>query len=226
MDTLGKRVRRAREQRGMGQGELSRRLGMKDQSPLSKIERSSTQSTSSYVGRIAEVLGVRVSWLLYGTGGMGDKTGSSDTLASSLDHDSDVLLYQLTDSRSTHCVHERADQHVATLDVARAVLDDIDVTAETGAAYVQSDASMAPTLQPADRGVIDVTRRDVESESGSLFALRRGRSVIVRRVVAHADGRALVSCDSADKRLYPDHEVASLDDLDVRGRLVWSSGKK
>lgn len=226
METLGQRVRHAREARNVSQSDLARQLGMKDQSPLSKIERSSTQRTSSYVGSIAEILGVRVSWLLKGAGPMDTPRATGGNLPSPVGHDSDAMLYQIADPRSPHTFSPADALELPVVEVARSVLENVGVTEATSAGYIQPDSSMSPTLSPGDQGILDVTRIDVESESGSLFAIRKGRSVVARRIIAHTGGSATIVCDSADKRLYVDETAASLEDIEVLGRLVWSSGKK
>jgi transcriptional regulator with XRE-family HTH domain len=66
LDTLAARTKRAREQRGMTQGELAEAVGMK-QPDISKIERGLIQKTTG-IARIASALRVPVLWLEIGDG--------------------------------------------------------------------------------------------------------------------------------------------------------------
>ena len=68
METLGKRLKTARESAGMTQPELADKAGMSQQM-ISKIERD--ESTSSpHVVKLARILGVRAEWLGEGVGPM------------------------------------------------------------------------------------------------------------------------------------------------------------
>ena len=64
MDTLSKRLKKARKDKGLSQQDLADLLNVKQQA-VSKLE--SGRSKGTYIApRIAEALGVNVSWLLTG----------------------------------------------------------------------------------------------------------------------------------------------------------------
>lgn len=60
---IGQRIRTAREDYGMSQAELARRIGISSQS-MNAIEMERTDPKASLVGRIAQVLRVRGDYLL------------------------------------------------------------------------------------------------------------------------------------------------------------------
>lgn len=62
---FGRRLREARKERGLTQGQLARTLGM-SQGTLSELEREAYSSTRG--ADLARELGVRAEWLLSGTG--------------------------------------------------------------------------------------------------------------------------------------------------------------
>lgn len=55
--TVGEKIKQYREKRGMSQDELARRMGYKDRSSISKIEKSSDKNLSlEIVQKIADIL--------------------------------------------------------------------------------------------------------------------------------------------------------------------------
>ena len=66
-DGVGARLKRAREARGLSQVVLASRAGV-DQTTVSKTERGKLHPEEGTLGRLADALGVTVSWLSTGTG--------------------------------------------------------------------------------------------------------------------------------------------------------------
>jgi len=67
LDTIGKRVRFAREESGLSQDELAKKIGMKQPS-LSELENGAKGKRTRYLPAIAEATGFNVHWLDTGMG--------------------------------------------------------------------------------------------------------------------------------------------------------------
>ncbi len=67
MDTLGGRISRAREAAGMSSAQFARRLGVKS-ATLHAWECDRSEPRANRLTMIAGMLGVSLSWLLYGAG--------------------------------------------------------------------------------------------------------------------------------------------------------------
>lgn len=84
-ETVGQRVERAMEVRGLGHNEMDRSLGMSEgyTSRLCSTPRSPRASTLS---RLADVLRVRLDWLISGVGPMDDESPTPPPISSGTRH--------------------------------------------------------------------------------------------------------------------------------------------
>lgn len=63
-ETLGRRIRRKREENGLTQEELAKLMGYKDKSTIAKIENGTNDITQSKIAKFAEILGTTPSCLM------------------------------------------------------------------------------------------------------------------------------------------------------------------
>ena len=239
LETLGERLAYARELRGLSQSDLAHLVGMRDPTGISKLE-NGRQQGSRRIGRIAEVLKTTASWLEHGTG-----PGPNNALLNRVDcadrrervncvtektQEDDVTLYQYADPRCDKGPNSGrvAAQEIEALTFSRRIVQKFCSSNESAIGHVQRDNSMSPTINVEDDAIIDTAHIDPVAHSGSIFAIARGSSVMLRRIVGSASGRLLISCDNADKRLYPNEEVSAADaeKLTIIGRLCYSGGGK
>jgi hypothetical protein len=82
--------------------------------------------------------------------------------------------------------------------------------------------SMAPTFREGETVVVDTTRRDLDT--GGVFALRRGRDVVIRRLILRMNGAYDVL---ADNPVYPGDEMSEedLERMQCIGRVVWPKSR-
>ncbi len=221
--TLGTRLKTARKSKNWRQEDLSDRSGVK-QSTISKIERD-IQKTSTEVVKLAHALKVSAIWLSDGIGPMYTEIDKNTP-----EVEEDCMLYQYFDPR---CIkgsyfNSKDKPSCDTLSVSSRTLAGLGVAADDAIAYVQDDESGGMTLAHGDEGVIDSSQTEPELNNGRLFAIASGHRVIVRRITVNSIGGLLVSSDSSDKSRFPDELFTALDrqQLNIIGRLCWSSGRK
>ena len=80
--TVGNRIRNLREQRGLTQDELAKRMGYTGKSSISKIESSGNDVTLKKISRVATALNTTPSYLM---GWTDDASPPRDTLKDDLD---------------------------------------------------------------------------------------------------------------------------------------------
>lgn len=82
--------------------------------------------------------------------------------------------------------------------------------------------SMDPTFRDGETVVIDTVRRDLDS--GGVFAIRRGRDVVIRRLILRMNGSYDVL---ADNPVYPSDEITEdeLERMQCIGRVVWPKSR-
>jgi len=93
VETLAKRVKLRRKQRGLSQGALAEASGLK-QPDISKIELGLIQKTTA-IARLADALGVSAKWLEFGTGSPEDPQPAelaSEQVSLTLTDDAEVQL--------------------------------------------------------------------------------------------------------------------------------------
>ncbi len=66
MDNFGKRLRKAREDKNLTQSDLAKKLGYKQNSPLSAIESGKTSPSLETLQKIADTINIDLHWLITG----------------------------------------------------------------------------------------------------------------------------------------------------------------
>ena len=212
----------------MTQTELARAAGI-DQSTVSKIERGA-QASSTDIVSIASALGEDPRWLNSGEI-LSQGQPPVDTLSGpARAAEGDLMLTQYADPRCSHGPNygEEDMPHLDLVPIARAILTSLSIPAEAAIGFHGTGNAMADTISHDDQGVIDTRQRDPWTDSGRIFAIAHGNTIMLRRPVGHATGRLTISADNRDKTLYPDEEVPASERESIRiiGRVRYSGGAK
>lgn len=96
MDTIGKRIKAKRLEKGWTQEDLAKKMGYKSKSTINKIEKDINDIVQSNVVKFAEVLGTTTSWL------MGWDPEQIDTAQEVLND-----IYASIDEEETHVLIEK-----------------------------------------------------------------------------------------------------------------------
>lgn len=102
-ETVAERIKKKREELGMSQAELARRLGLSDRSSVSKIEKSGNDITLKNIERIAAILNVSESYLM----GWESTADHLMLTGNSSDDIEDALFIESPRERSSNSVIER-----------------------------------------------------------------------------------------------------------------------
>lgn len=197
---LGQRIKRTLHERGMTQAELSRLVGVKQQT-ISYLVGGSTQ-TSRYATKIAAVLGVNPGWLQTGEGDPHEMTvpirdGNVTVHAAQIP----ILAPDQVASRAVGKQHHSKGM----------LMSDAELRGEAFALEIEGD-SMMPTFRAGDRVVID---EGVKPEPGDyVAALLDGSVLLFRRYRVRQGGFELVPEN-------PDWEtVSSSDGIQILGVMA------
>lgn len=228
METIGQRLKRLRESRGLSQGALASQAGLKSQGTIGNIERE-TRGYGDSVVDIARVLGVTPDYLrcnesdetsvalpvtaLTPSPSPGMSVVHVPLLANSgsmgpgtdIQHD-DILVGQI--ALSEQWVSRRLQPtHLNALRFIHAYGD-----------------SMSPTFEDGDILLVDTGIRDPKIIDG-VYVMAANDRVYIKRVRQRMDGVVEISSDNATVKtvdvLNGDHRI------DILGRVVWCwNGRK
>ena len=91
--TIGERIKQTRESVGMSQDELAKRMGYKDRSSISKIEKSSDDNVYiNFVKNAAEILNCSTLYLMGLSNSPDDRTDKFASIYSALPEDNKELI--------------------------------------------------------------------------------------------------------------------------------------
>jgi len=209
MDTIGKKIAKAREAAGMNQSELARALQVKPQA-VQKWE-SGGSPRNARLTEIAQALGVSVAYLV----GDGDRELAAPSdgpcfdvpmLANDAsmgpgadDHAEDVLtgVIRLTDHFVREFVRPSRPESLRFI-------------------HAYGD-SMAPTLHSGDVLLVDTGAKDIDIDG--IYVLRAHGRLFVKRVRQRLDGKFEISSDN------PAHKTVEVlngdSEVTVVGRVLW-----
>lgn len=225
---LGARLKAARKAAGLTQEALHKKSGV-SQTTLSKLERGEQKSSTDTV-LLASSLGVSALWLSDGIGDMQDSSHSGNVNIPQYSSREDVVIYQYADPRCAVSPYKgiSGKPELSTIKVARIVLEQLNLSPMECIAYMQADSSGGATMALGDEGIIRIDQKDPKHHNGRLFAIADGETVFVRRITTRTAGGYLITCDNADKSLFPDEVLtaAEASTLNIIGRICWSAGMK
>ncbi len=228
METIGQRLKRLRESRGLSQGALASQAGLKSQGTIGNIERE-TRGYGDSVVDIARVLGVSPDYLRCNDSGETGAVSAVTTLAPSpspgvpvvhvpllanagsmgpgtdIQHD-DILVGQI--ALSEQWVSRRLQP--TNLNALRFI-------------HAYGD-SMSPTFEDGDILLVDTGIKDPKIIDG-VYVMAANDRVYIKRVRQRMDGVVEISSDNATVKtvdvLNGDHRI------DILGRVVWCwNGRK
>lgn len=199
MDTLGKRLKHARLERGLTQQQLASASGVK-QSDISKLERGGSNTTTGVV-RLAKALNCSAEWLDTGEGAM---WGENPVQAIDLEENEDFpairrVRFKLSAGASGFAV-DYLDGEGAPIVFRRTWLASKGLFAEKLFAVSVANGSMEPGLYDGDTVVVNTA--SVQPKDGVVFAVNYEGEMVIKRLVRDA-GQWWLSSDNPDVRRYP-----------------------
>lgn len=199
MDTLGKRLKHARLERGLTQMQLAQASGVK-QSDISKLERGDSTSTSGVV-RLAKALNCSAEWLDTGEGAM---WGGSQVQAIDLEDNEDFpavrrVRFKLSAGASGFAL-DYLDEEGAPIVFRRTWLASKGLFAEKLFAVSVANGSMEPGLYDGDTVVVNTA--SIQPKDGVVFAVNYEGEMVIKRLIRDA-GQWWLSSDNPDTSRYP-----------------------
>lgn len=199
MDTLGKRLKHARLERGLTQVQLAQASGVK-QSDISKLERGDSSTTTGLV-KLAKALGCSADWLDTGTGAI---WGFDPLQVIDLDDNPDFpavrrVKFKLSAGASGFAV-DYQDQDGAPIVFRRTWLANKGLKAEKLFAVSVANGSMEPGLYDGDTVVVNTDA--TTPKDGVVFAVNYEGEMVIKRLVRDA-GQWWLASDNPDARRYP-----------------------
>jgi SOS-response transcriptional repressor LexA len=174
MAELGARIRQVLSEKGLTQSQLSRLVGVKQQTISYICSAESPATASRYAPKIAQVLGVNPQWLQSGEGGKYDPTVRIELEGVELSVQRVPLLQP---------PHIQLFLDGGNADTRHSLMTDAKAGRRAFAVEIEGD-SMRPLFRPGDRIVIDP---DLHPEPGD-FVLAHSQGVITfRKYRARAD---------------------------------------
>lgn len=221
MNTLGERLKLARENKNLSQQEVAERAGM-SQPTYYKIESGKTKRTT-YLNDLARVLSVSADWLATGQGSMhGMKSNISTDFEPIDDWDSSTRLepdeveipfykdFAVACGHGTDLVAMQNEKR--RLRLSRATLDRIGSHKDKVFATLADSDSMSPTINDKDTIWVDQSKETVKD--GKIFVFEYGGLFMCKRLYRLPNNGLKVVSDNAID--YPEWEISG-DDREKNG---------
>ena len=236
MTTLSKRLKEAREEIGLTQGQLAKAAGLKNQSIIGALE-SGARKTSSHIPSIAAVCNVTALWLSKGTGQKYESESKShppvtllarpiivyDTL-DELPSETTVLITQIDldvsagNGRENYEIIEKPP-----LPFQADYIRGIKASPKHLLAVKVVGRSMEPLLFDGDTVVID--KQDKRPPvNGGVFVVVYGEEMMVKRLFRLPNGIKVSSDNEAEGPRFELHDER-MNDIDIVGRVKYRSGR-
>lgn len=219
MPTLSERLKRARESKGMTQIDLAKAAGC-GQSVIGNLE-SGTRKSSSYLPRIAAVLGKSPLWLAEGVGQEDGPEGQPAFAPAP----SDFLPVRRAELKLSAGVHGYGIEYQQG--ESRPIFFRADWFALHGyeperlIAMRVAGQSMEPSLFDGD--VVVVNLANTVPADGEVFAANYEGEAVIKRM-RRDGGEWWLTSDNADKRRYPDKRCT--EDVKILGRAVYKQSER
>jgi phage repressor protein C with HTH and peptisase S24 domain len=228
VELIGQRLKQAREQAELTQSALAEAAHV-DQSTLAHWERGKTKPSPEKVALMAPALGVSEEWLLYGRGrgplGTGGGNGAAHRVRADVE---DVQTSTVFGSVSIDELDTRVGAGAGQLIeggvkvghwmMPRELMKLATAAGEDSVKVVSVVGdSMAPTLNPTDRVLVDTSDR-LPSPPG-IFVVWDGMGLVVKRIeyIPHSDPATIRI--SSDNARYAPYE-RSLEEAHIQGRVI------
>lgn len=175
MAELGARIRQVLIEKGLTQSQLSRLVGVKQQTISYICAPDSPATASRYAPKIAQVLGVNPTWLQSGEGGKYDPTVRIELEGVELQVQRVPML------QHSHVMAFLAGENA---DIRQGLMTDAKAGKRAFAVEIEGD-SMRPLFRPGDRVVIDP---DLRAEPGDFVLAHNNEAITFRKFRAREDG--------------------------------------
>jgi phage repressor protein C with HTH and peptisase S24 domain len=216
LNPIGQRLRREMKRRGVTSTELARRAEVKTSFIYDIISGKSANPSTVKLARVAETLGISLSWLV---GNSDHEHAANDSAPSPAQHDyvtiprvmvdvsagAGTIVSQEQEGESYYFRKQWIKEHLSANPTDLRML------------YVRGD-SMEPTLCHNDLVLVDTTRR-VPSPPG-IFVLFDGFGLVAKRleyVTHHHEPRLRIISDNPQYSVYERMVEETL----IIGRIVW-----
>lgn len=222
-----KRLKKARERRGLNQTELGKLLNVSAQT-VQQWESGQTMPRHKRIDTLARQLGVRQQWLIFGEGDMLE--GAQDELVmrdTELVEDEgplapdeiEIPYFREVEMAAGDGSTQVIENHGASMRFSLARLSRAGVRPENAACATVAGNSMEPVIVDGSPVAIDKACQQIMD--GQIYALDHGGMLRVKRLYRLPLNRMRVVSDNAEE--YPE-EVYSLGDPDapgIIGRVFW-----
>jgi len=209
MSDLAERVSERRQELGLSQSELARRIGIRPQS-IQQLEQGSI-AKPRYLLELAHALGVAPEWLA------GEARLPARPVPATEEEFALIPAYDLTASAGGGSVFQ-AENVKYRLAFRRPWLNSVTAAPETLLSVLEAAGdSMEDTVRHGDTLLVD--RSQTNPRADAIFVLRWEDQLLVKRVQADP-ARRMVTLISDNPR-YPRIADIRPDDLDVLGRVIW-----
>ncbi|MGJ8525209.1 HTH-type transcriptional regulator PrtR [Halomonadaceae bacterium LMG 33818] len=222
MDTVGKRVRKARKQAGLNQAELAEKIGIR-QATISELENSLGSTT--HLVSIAKACGVNVDWLATGEGEMLPSM-QSPIIAEDVSNEEYAFIPVLSVKAAAGDGYVNVEEvNEGTLAFRREWMQRQGLREKNLRLIRACGESMYPNINEGDMLLVDTSQ--IEPVTGKVYAIRRPDfSLSVKRLSQGFTGDWTIISDNPDKAKFRDEPVGDISaaNIPIVGRVVWRGG--
>jgi phage repressor protein C with HTH and peptisase S24 domain len=226
-NTLAERLKMSRLQAGLSQKVLGEKVGV-SQAAIQKLENGSAKTSTKLI-EIARVLGVRPEWLSEENGPRISESsipeenqwGTVDAWDSDSELPDDEVEVPFLKDIELACGHGRCesdDYNGFKLRFSKSTLRRVGAQKENVICFPATGNSMEPIIPDGTTVAIDIGNKKIID--GKVYAINQDGWK--RLKLLHRIGPNKVSIRSYNSAEYPDEE-ADLEDLEIMGRMFWSS---
>lgn len=219
-DTIGQRIKEARERLGISQGALAKRCGWSGQTRISNYEKDSREPKISDVKLLSEALGVSRMYLWEGD------VASPVVLDDELENDEYAFIPVMSVKAAAGSGYENFQEvNEGTLAFRRDWMIRSGLKEKNLRLIRATGESMEPTIYEGDMLLVDITA--IEPHSGCIYALRRpDGSLSVKRLSQGFSGEWTIISDNRNKDKYRDEPIGNIStsSVPIAGRVVWRGG--
>lgn len=195
--TLGERIKQRRQELGLSQNTLAKRIGV-TQGTISQMESGVSQNSTKIVD-ISNALNVSPEYLLYGKNPPRSPIKATSTLS-----DDELIASQLSD-----------------VAIKKSYLQNNQWDPEYIEFIKSPDESMSPTINIFDD--VAINRLETTLHENGVFAIQRSSGItVIRRIILDFSQKWIYRCDNLDKTRFSD-VAANTSDI-ILGRVIWRGG--
>ena len=206
--SLYKNIKAKRQELGLSQEELAKKVGYKDRTSIAKIETGKVDLSQSKIIEFANILGVSPSYL------MGWDEKEEEKPKGKVKGVKIPVLGRVAAGVPIEMIEDILDYEEITEDMAR--------HGEFFALKIQGD-SMSPRIWNND---VVIVRQQDDAESGEIvIASINGNDAVCKRLQKYSDGIALVSLNPQYEPIYLSKEDVEEKPVRIIGKVVELRGK-